>query len=195
MSDRQSIRRAMRDKRSALSASERQAAAEAAARRISRLRLFQRAERIGAYLAVNGEIDLDPVIRMAWDRGKRVALPVLRGQHLEFLEYLPDTPMVPNRFGIPEPDPAHAKPLPARFLNLVLAPLVAFDLQGGRLGMGGGYYDRSFAFLRRRRHWLRPAFIGMAHEFQHVKHLPSEPWDVPLHGVVTDAHWHPVRNR
>lgn len=191
MSDRQAIRKAMRQKRAALSSQERAATATAIARYVTRLPQFQRADRIGAYLAVNGEVDLSPLIEIAWARGKTVALPVLHGRRLEFLEYTPDTRMVTNRFGIPEPDPAHARALSARFLNMVLAPLVAFDTQGGRLGMGGGFYDRSFAFLRRRQHWLRPAFIGMAYEFQRVDELPVEPWDVPLHGVMTDAQWHP----
>ena len=193
MNDRQNIRKVMRQRRSALSAEERKAASTAIALQLVRLPAFQRAERIGAYLAVNGEVDLAPLIEAAWARNKTVALPVLHGRHLEFLEYTPATPMIANRFGIPEPDPAHARALSARFLNMVLAPLVAFDTQGGRLGMGGGFYDRSFAFLRRRRHWLRPAFIGMAYEFQRVGELPVEPWDVPLHGVMTDAQWHPVR--
>ncbi|MDX1443430.1 MAG: 5-formyltetrahydrofolate cyclo-ligase [Gammaproteobacteria bacterium] len=195
MSDRQDLRKAMRARRAALSPEERAAASAAVAKHLLRLPAFQRADRVGAYLAVNGEIDLAPVIEACWERGKTVALPVLHGQHLEFLEYTPDTPMLTNRFGIPEPDPAAARALPSRFLNIVLAPLVAFDTAGGRLGMGGGFYDRSFAFLQRRQYWMRPAFIGMAYEFQRVDALPTEPWDVPLHGVVTDAQWHPVKHQ
>jgi 5-formyltetrahydrofolate cyclo-ligase len=68
----------------------------------------------------------------------------------------------------------------------VLAPLVAFDRSGNRLGMGGGYYDRSFAYLRHRVHWRRPRLIGYAYGFQEVQALERAHWDVPLSGVVTE---------
>jgi 5-formyltetrahydrofolate cyclo-ligase len=71
-------------------------------------------------------------------------------------------------------------------LDLVLTPLVAFDAQGHRLGMGGGFYDRSFAYLLRHSRWLRPRLIGLAYDFQRQTRLPHQPWDVPLHAIATD---------
>src|SRR5690606_19024564 len=152
----------------------------------SRLFAYQRARTIAAYLAASGEIPLDSVIEHAWMSGKCVFLPRLRGAHLEFHRYTPDTRMQDNRFGIAEPEiRAHSR-APTRFLDIVLVPLVAFDTAGTRLGMGGGFYDRTFAFLRNRRCWRRPLLIGVGHEFQCLSTLPPAPWDVPLHAAVTD---------
>ncbi len=120
---------------------------------------------------------------------KQVYLPVLRpfgDNRLWFAHYAPGTPLVKNRYGIAEPDIDHGKRVEAFALDLVLAPLVGFDLQGNRLGMGGGFYDRSFAHLLRHRHWLKPRLVGLAYDFQQVKHLPAQPWDVPLTAVATE---------
>ena len=65
-------------------------------------------------------------------------------------------------------------------------PLVGFDEQGTRLGMGGGFYDRSFAFRRQRRHWTGPQLLGLAHGCQKVSQLPTAPWDIPLDGIASD---------
>jgi 5-formyltetrahydrofolate cyclo-ligase len=90
-----------------------------------------------------------------------------------------------NFFGILEPDPSlHIDP---RSLDLVLTPLVAFDDHGVRIGVGRGYYDRCFRFLRTRRTWRRPKLLGVAYELQHVPQIAQEPWDVPLWGAVTEA--------
>lgn len=121
--------------------------------------------------------------------GKRVYLPVLvpHGENrLWFARYTPDTHLVPNRFGIPEPARAPHRRIAPLALDAVFTPLVAFDPTGHRLGMGGGFYDRSFAYLLRHRRWLRPRLIGLAYDFQCVDRLPAEPWDVPLHAIVTD---------
>jgi len=75
---------------------------------------------------------------------------------------------------------------PLAALDIALVPLVAFDDYGRRLGMGGGYYDRTFAYLRHREHWRRPKLIGVAFEFQRVAELPAQPWDVPLDGIITE---------
>ena len=95
-----------------------------------------------------------------------------------------NTRMAPNRFGIPEP--IDAKPLRARQLDLLLMPLVGFDLEGNRLGMGGGFYDATLAFMRHRRVWRKPRLVGIAYECQRVDTLPHEPWDMPLDAVLTE---------
>lgn len=94
--------------------------------------------------------------------------------------------MAANRFGIPEPPITSGGLLPARQLDLVLVPLLGFDDECNRLGMGGGFYDRTFAFLRFRRHLRRPFLLGFADEAQHVPSLPAKPWDVRLDAVVTN---------
>lgn len=131
-----------------------------------------------------------PIIERCWACGKHVYLPVLssdRHGRLEFARYLPDSRMLPNRFNIPEPQVVPGSLVSARALDLALTPLVGFDSTGGRLGMGGGYYDRTFAFLRNRRHWKKPHLIGLAYDFQRVSHLERKAWDVPLEAVVTET--------
>lgn len=88
-----------------------------------------------------------------------------------------------NRFHIPEP--RRQARLSARALNVVLLPLTGFDASGNRLGMGGGFYDRTLAFKRRHRK-ARPLLVGVAHACQQVSTLPAEIWDVPLAMIVTD---------
>ena len=180
------IRRKLRHRRRNLVPARRAAHAACLARSIANSRVFQRSLRVAAYLPNDGEMDLRPLIRRAWKLGKHCYLPVLNRHRLWFLPYRPDTPLVDNRFGIPEPGLSPRRRWPLQTLDLVLAPLVAFDDHGNRLGMGGGYYDQTFAYLASRTHWRRPVIIGVAYEFQRVAELPSHPWDVPLHGVATE---------
>ena len=72
--------------------------------------------------------------------------------------------------------------------RVLIVPLLAFDRRGYRLGYGGGFYDRSFAYLLRHTRWLRPRLIGLAYDFQHQRRLPSQTWDVPLQAIATDQH-------
>lgn len=121
---------------------------------------------------------------------RRTLLPALHGRRLLFLPYRPGTPLVCNRFGIPEPALSADAACSLQGLGLVLMPLVAFDDQGNRLGMGGGYYDRTFAYLRGRRHWRVPPLVGVAYECQRLSALPTRTWDIPLRGVVTERGLH-----
>ncbi len=193
-SDKRALRRRLRARRRALSEAERFRRARAVCALLARRPEFQRARRVALYLANDGEVDLAPLIDRLWRRGLPAYLPVLRPLHarpLAFVPYRPGTLLVANRYGIPEPRAPRAQALAAPALDLVLVPLVAFDAEGRRLGMGGGYYDRTFAFLRQRRHWRRPRLVGVAYDFQEVAALPAEPWDVPLHAVVTERRWIP----
>ncbi len=162
-----------------------------AVQRIAASALFRASRHIALYLPNDGELDLTPLLQLAWSAHKQCYLPVLhpaRNNRLWFLPYDAQTPLVPNRFGIPEP---HARgPRQARrpwLMDLILAPLVAFDAQGRRLGMGGGYYDRTLAYLHHRTRWRKPHLLGTAYDFQEVDALPGAPWDVPLDGVLTPA--------
>jgi 5-formyltetrahydrofolate cyclo-ligase len=92
-----------------------------------------------------------------------------------------------NRFGITEPDMKWKDTLHARQLDVVLMPLVAFDRNGHRLGMGGGYYDRTLSFRRSRKHWLKPLLIGVAHSIQEHSGLPTNPWDIPVDAIITES--------
>jgi len=176
----------MRRHRRALGRRARESHARELARRLSASLCLRRGRRIACYLANDGEISLMPLIQDLWKRGKSVYVPALHGAKLWFLPMAHDTPLTPNRFGIPEPDLGPQARCSPRALDLVLVPLVAFDEHGTRLGMGGGFYDRTFAFLRHRTSWCRPRLIGVGYEFQRVVRLPTRPWDVVLHGAATE---------
>ena len=89
-----------------------------------------------------------------------------------------------NRLGIAEPEGARI--IGARWLDVVFLPLVGFDSRGVRLGTGGGFYDRAFAFRRWRTVWHTPQLIGLGYSFQQVGHITSAPHDVLMDAVVTE---------
>lgn len=184
------LRKQIRSLRRALSLSARQQAAETMAKQIAHLRIFTSAHHIAGFLAFDGEMDPAPLMERAWEMGKQVYLPIVPTNpqtHMMFAPYRPDSALRPNRFGISEPDvPAHHL-LSAQRLDLVITPLVAFDANGTRMGMGGGFYDRTFAFRRNPGHLPKPHLLGIAYEFQKVPQLIRQPWDIPLDGIVTDG--------
>lgn len=188
----QQLRRRVRERRRRLSHPEQQAAAKALTERALQHPRFQHAQHIALYLAVDGELDTQPLINALWQQGKRVYLPVLhpfsRG-HLLFLAYQPDSTMRPNRFGILEPELNLHAVCPPHQLELIATPLVAFDAHGHRLGMGGGFYDRTLAPTRHATH-SRPYPIGLAHDCQLVAQVPRQIWDIPLPEILTPSrHW------
>ncbi len=182
------LRKHLRRKRRALSFEQQQQASEQLALNLLKHPDLHRARHIGIYLANDGEIDPHLYIDLARRKGIHFYLPILHPIYpgkLVFSPYFDGIQLSANRFGIPEPPFPRSRRRPAWALDAVLFPLVGFDENGGRLGMGGGFYDRTFAFSRLRP-GMAPKLIGLAHDFQKVKVLPIEPWDVPLHGVVTD---------
>lgn len=189
-----SLRGQMRSQRRAMSTEEQRLASDNALGLILHHPVFLRARHIALFLPNDGEIDISELMPVAWAMNKHCYLPVLAspGQRLVFAPMAKDSRLELNRYGIPEPKANRRQLRQPQQLDLVLAPLVAFDAQGNRIGMGGGYYDRSFAFLRRRQHWRRPHLFGVAHDFQRVAKLPRQPWDVPLHGVFTDQCFYPA---
>jgi 5-formyltetrahydrofolate cyclo-ligase len=179
------LRRDLRAKRRALPAAERARADRAIHAHIKRLPEYRRAQRIALYLAFDGEPSLAPLVADARRQRKQLYVPVLRGLKMRFAELAPGTPLTPNLFGILEPK--LGRRIDARRLDLVLTPLVGFDERGVRIGVGRGYYDRAFAFLRHRSQWRRPKLLGVAYELQRVEALTPSSWDVPLWGAVTEA--------
>ena len=195
MTSRNTLRKQIRTRRQQLSRAEQQTAAQQLAQNLCHLPVFQRSQRIAFYLANDGEIHLDEVMEAAWKRGKQCYLPVLRGnsdKRLWFARYKPGDKLICNRFMIPEPDVPGNRLIHAWSLDLLLLPLVVFDKQGNRLGMGGGYYDRTLAYLANRQIWKKPRLFGVAHEFQKsASPLSSRDWDIPLDAAVTDQHYYP----
>jgi len=180
------LRKALRERRRRLDPTTRAHASARVCRALAASGAFRRARRLAVYLAKGGEVDLSCLVSRAWQAGKRCYLPALERGRLRFLPYAPETALRPNRYGIPEPAVAAREHAPPASLDLVVVPLVGFDGLGHRLGMGGGYYDRTFAFHGRRQRWRRPLLIGAAYGFQRVPELAANPWDVPLDAVATE---------
>ena len=151
-------------------------------------RHFNQVRHVAFYLAEDGEISADFAIKMAWQQKKQVYLPVLSpyADELFFAPYTASTRLKPNRFGIAEPDVSIKKCKRAHRLQLICMPLVGFDIKGNRLGMGGGFYDRSLHFRQHQKSWRKPRLIGLAHECQKSDAIPVEDWDVPVDAIVTE---------
>lgn len=184
----QQIRRAMRLRRKQLSPFERHLAGEKLARHATHIAILKRHSRIALYFDNDGEIPTRPLIARLIKLNKTVYLPVLHPlghQTLLFYRYQPNQPMPLNRYGIPEPEWRRQRAARAWSLPLVFTPLVAFDSQGNRIGMGGGYYDRTFD--RSRCRVKHTHLTGLAYQFQEVGLLKAEPWDTPLAAIVTDG--------
>jgi len=180
------LRRQLKAARKAITPTNRRLAARASLRLALRHGLLLRAQRIGFYLPQGGEFDVHPLLDQALMMKRQCYLPMLpqRGRVMRFGQVGRKTRMTKNRYGIAEPVDARA--LRARQLDLLLMPLVGFDRQGHRLGMGGGYYDATLAYMRHRRSWRKPRLVGVAYECQRVDVLPHDPWDMPLDAVLTE---------
>ena len=183
------MRRELRAARRLLSRRDQRLHALALTRVLGRDRDFRYARRIAAFWPADGELDPRPLLALPRRRDGRSFLPVLRPgrqPRLWFVRHAPGDALKANRLGIPEPRHGRAGRPPTWALDLILVPLVGFDTDCNRLGMGGGYYDRTLAFLSQRKHWLRPRLIGIAHECQRLDRLAPRPWDVPLDAVATE---------
>jgi 5-formyltetrahydrofolate cyclo-ligase len=183
---RQSLRASLRARRAALPPAARLHAAAAVAAQLARLPLLHSARRVAIYWAVAGELPLLHVTSALQAAGQEIYLPVvLGGGQLAFARWQTGADLKPNRFGIPEP--VAADRVAANALDLALLPLLAFDRSGHRLGSGGGYYDRSFAFLANQSRPARPQLIGIAYAFQELPALTTAPWDIAVDFVASDA--------
>lgn len=183
---RKELRQTLRRSRRALQGLDR-AWREAAVLEALRLHpFFRRARRIALFWPTDGEVDLRPLAYLTQPT-QALYLPVLaQGSRLRFAPWQIGHPLRPNRFRIPEPRHHVTDLLHAGALDLILMPLVGFDDAGNRLGMGGGFYDRTLAFRLARRRWRKPLLLGVAFSLQRCPPLPVERWDVPLDGIVTE---------
>lgn len=192
MSQRQLIRQQLRTMRRDLAPDYQLASANQLVSQFAQHPLICHAKRVALYLASDGELDTRPVIEWCWSRGIAVCLPVLHPfskGHLLFVDFQADTPMSSNRFGIAEPELNCQTIIVKSAIDIVFTPLVAFDAHGNRLGMGGGFYDRTLAGWHH--HRLGPYPIGIAHDCQQIDRVPVETWDVPLPEIITPSRrWH-----
>ncbi|MFT4819521.1 MAG: 5-formyltetrahydrofolate cyclo-ligase [Candidatus Pseudothioglobus sp.] len=187
-----SLRAELRAARRQLSGTQQRLAAHSISRYLQCDPVYQRASRLGIYLANDGEANPSTAFFGPSKVPKNLYLPLLSDAlrpweptRLLFQSFDPaHSTLIKNRYGIDEPAYAASAAIPAAMLDIVLVPLVGFDRNGNRLGMGKGYYDRTFANARIR--WRRPKLLGIAHSLQEVAQLPSATWDVPLDGIVTE---------
>ena len=183
---RQQIRQQIRQRRRALTPEQQTQFALQAADRMMAYPPVLLAQTVAVFLSFDGELDTRPLIDQLWRAGKRVYLPVLHPfspGNLLFLHYHPSSELVVNRLKIREPKLDVRDVLPLSQLDVLVTPLVAFDAAGQRLGMGGGFYDRTLQNWRQ--HRLQP--VGYAHDCQQVDALPTEQWDIPLPAVITPS--------
>lgn len=183
---RQQIRQLIRQRRRALTPEQQSHFADRAAARMLAYPPVVMAKSVALFLSFDGELDTRPLIEQLWRAGKRLYLPVLHPfspGNLLFLHYHPESQLVINRLKIHEPRLDVRDVLPLSELDVLITPLVAFDGQGQRLGMGGGFYDRTLQNWQR--YGVQP--VGYAHDCQQVEELPVEQWDIPLPAVITPS--------
>lgn len=166
------------------------------------------ANNIALYLANDGELDPMLFIQWCWQNNKNVYLPVLHpfsAGNLLFLHYQPSSSMQKNKYGILEPKLDVRLIKKVNDIDIIFTPLVAFDQTGNRLGMGGGFYDRTLSTWfkqycienkRNAEHKInnanaiapvKPYPIGLAHDIQLIDEVPSQLWDIPLPAIVTPS--------
>ena len=186
------IRKLKRSQRQSLSADQQQQHSAALCDILIKQRDYRNSQHIACYLANDGEIDPYLLIEHAWFANKETYLPVLSPikNSLYFVPYDINSEFKLNRFDIAEPICHPSDWVKASQLDLILLPLVAFDLAGNRVGMGGGFYDRTLAYLQHRIHWRKPTLLGLAHEIQKVDNLKRQNWDIPLNGIITEEKYY-----
>ena len=193
MHDLPQLRRIIRAKRRSLTAKQQLSNSSAANKILTRSTLFRNSKNIAIYLETDGEIAISQLLALIARNKKTAFLPVLRPMQpnrLWFAKYSYGDKLIRNKYKIPEPDIRKHRPIPPYSLDLILVPLVAFDSYCNRVGMGGGFYDRTFAYLKNRNRWIKPKLIGVAHELQQVTTIQTNRWDIPLDGVITESNFY-----
>ena len=200
------MRQSIRTKRQQLSVTEQNQASSHLLSRLCQHGIIQSAQRIAIYLAVDGELNTLDFIHWCWKNNKEVYLPVIHPfspGHLLFLKYDTSTVMTLNHYGIEEPKLDVRNIAPVNEIDVILTPLVAFDAKGNRLGMGGGFYDRTLArwfektqqaklgiklehrLDNKKAEKIKPYPIGIAHDCQQVDNITTEHWDIPLPEIIS----------
>ncbi|MGP1931164.1 MAG: 5-formyltetrahydrofolate cyclo-ligase [Arsenophonus sp. ET-YP4-MAG3] len=180
----QKIRKEMRLKRQKLTKTKQIIAANQILNTILKHQHIHVANHIAIFFSFDGEINTQPLIKYLWEKNKKIYLPALdifNYYHLVFLPYFQNTQLIKNNFNINEPVINLMNIIPIKQLDILFVPLVAFDKQGKRLGMGGGFYDRLLD------NWKTKHFypIGLAYDFQLVNEIQTAPWDISLPEIIT----------
>jgi len=181
------LRKQLRAARRSLSNAEHRVRSAQAAKQIARLPAFRAGKRIALYLPFDRETDTAALLAAARRRQVRVFVPVVIDRRHARMRFYPlDGPTRRGVFGIAVPRRTD-RPVSAQWLNLIVVPLVGVDVNGRRLGLGGGFYDRALGFRRRRRRWAGPRLVGLAFDEQRTALEFGEPWDVRLDCLATDS--------
>ena len=149
---------------------------------------YQQSTNLGVYLFIPEEVDVKSIIEAAWTDGKKVYLPVVIGigKALKFAPYSENTKLKKDCLGIDIPDLPDEQLINANELDMVVTPLVAFDENCNRIGMGGGFYDRTFAF-KKANPQSTPTLIGVAFEIQKVDgEIVSNKWDIRPDKIISE---------
>jgi len=184
------LRLQLKQQRQQLSQQQQSQAAAKMVKHLSRTNCYKKAQHIALYLPVKGEADPRALFIQNSDLKKKFYLPVLSPIHdkqLDFVQWDYKTQFKKNIYAIPEPLITASNQILIEQLDLVVMPLLAFDASGNRLGMGGGYYDRSFAFKQQNPALKTPLLVGYAYQFQQQNRLLAQAWDIPLDAYVTET--------
>jgi 5-formyltetrahydrofolate cyclo-ligase len=185
-SARTALRIDARAARARLNVDDRARASEKIADTIVRSSWFRRSKFIACYLPMQEEVDTWPLIDRAWRMKKRIFAPIVEKNFtMHFCEVTAKSKLVLNRYGLSEPEDGEI--IAPRALDVVITPVVAFDDDGNRLGMGGGYFDRTFSFLKHRKFLFHPKLIGLAFSCQRVDKIAANPWDIRLFCVIDET--------
>jgi 5-formyltetrahydrofolate cyclo-ligase len=184
------MRAAIRELRRTMPKSQRAAASAKICQSFRELDAFNESNSIAGFLAFDGEADPLGLMLHACTLEKKVFVPIVVGKAkpLVFAPWTPKTSMRKNRFGIMEPDVPVEEYVDGEALDFVVTPLVAFDSKCDRIGMGGGFYDRTFSFVKAARSSgaRTAALFGFAFEMQRVERVEPQTWDVRLDSVITE---------
>jgi 5-formyltetrahydrofolate cyclo-ligase len=189
------IRKRIRATRQSLSPHEVESKSASICKQLAKSPEYRASNRIAIYLSNDNEAQPEQLLPQAWHLNKTLYLPILKPKPLTglwFGRYDQNSRLVYNCYGIPEPLLSRKILARAWTLDLAFIPLVAFDLKGNRLGMGGGFYDRAFSYLHQRQLLRRPRLIGLAFGCQKVDKLPAQPWDIPLDGIITEDNFYRI---
>lgn len=145
--------------------------------------LYKKATNVMSYVSFNNEVNTHRFIVKAIEDGKKISVPYIDNKNKIMLPCLIDDidELVPGYFGILSPDPNKLKIIDAKSIDLVIVPGACFDINGYRIGYGGGYYDKFLPLLRK-----DASSIGLAFSFQVIDKVPYEKYDIPVDFIVTE---------
>lgn len=178
------LRKIVQNKRALLTTLEQKQKSISIIENVANSAVFKAAKHIAIYHAVGGEANPENLKSHV----KHFYLPVLPDTRDLGLFFAPITDLTQyknNKFSIPEPVCSKNEYISPESLDLVVMPLLGFDLKGNRLGMGGGYYDRCFSF--KKSNSLKPLLLGFAYDFQEVDEIETEPWDIGFDLIATET--------